>query len=170
MSVSTRIGINTGKMIVGNMGTDRKMNYTIVGNNVNIAARLEGVNNIYASWLLVSESTWREADSGTHAGVLVIRRLDRVRIVGINDLVLLYNIMGFAAEMSREEKLSVDAFHNGLEKYLNRRFAEAEDLFRKAGNLNPEDGTPGVFIERCRKFIAEPPATGWDGVMTMATK
>ena len=146
------------------------MNYTIMGNNVNIAARLEGVNKVYASWVLVSESTWQEADSGTHAGVLVARRLDRVRVVGINEPVQLYNIMGFAAEMSREEKLSVDAFHDGLEKYLNRRFAEAEDLFKKAADLNPEDGAPGVFIERCRKFIAEPPAAGWDGVMTMATK
>lgn len=170
MPVLTRIGINTGKMVVGNMGTDRKMNYTIMGNNVNIAARLEGVNKVYASWVLVSESTWREADSGTHAGVLVARRLDRVRVVGINEPVQLYNIMGFAAEMSREEKLSVDTFHDGLEKYLNRRFAEAEDLFKKAADLNPEDGAPGVFIERCRKFIAEPPAAGWDGVMTMATK
>ncbi|MBO7163296.1 MAG: adenylate/guanylate cyclase domain-containing protein, partial [Spirochaetaceae bacterium] len=170
MPIYTRIGINTGKMVIGNMGTDKKMNYTMMGNNVNIAARLEGVNKVYASWILVSESTWDEANSGQHEGELVARRLDQVRVMGINKPVQLYNIMGFAAEMTEDEKKSVEVFHRGLDLYLGREFSQAIELFQEAGRLNPEDKAPDVFIERCQKFLKEPPAPEWSGVMTMSTK
>ena len=170
MPIYTRIGINTGKMVIGNMGTDKKMNYTMMGNHVNIAARLEGVNKVYASWILVSESTWEEANSGQHEGELVARRLDQVRVMGINKPVQLYNIMGFTAEMTENEKKSVEVFHQGLDLYLEREFSRAIELFKEAGRLNPEDKAPDVFIERCQKFIKEPPASDWSGVMTMSTK
>ena len=170
MPIYTRIGINTGKMVIGNMGTDKKMNYTMMGNHVNIAARLEGVNKVYASWILVSESTWAEANSGQHEGELVARRLDQVRVMGINKPVQLYNIMGFTSEMTENEKKSVEVFHQGLDLYLSKGFAQAITLFQEAGRLNPEDKAPDVFIERCQKFIAEPPASDWNGVMTMSTK
>ena len=170
MPIYTRIGINTGKMVIGNMGTDKKMNYTMMGNHVNIAARLEGVNKVYASWILVSESTWEEANSGQHEGELVARRLDQVRVMGINKPVQLYNIMGFTAEMTEDEKKSVEVFHQGLDLYLGREFLRAIELFQEAGRLNPEDKAPNVFIERCQKFIKEPPAPDWSGIMTMSTK
>ena len=170
MPIYTRIGINTGKMVIGNMGTEKKMNYTMMGNNVNIAARLEGVNKVYASWILVSESTWDEANSGQHEGELVARRLDQVRVMGINKPVQLYNIMGFAAEMTEDEKKSVEVFHRGLDLYLGRKFSQAIELFQEAGRLNPEDKAPDVFIERCQKFLKEPPAPEWSGIMTMSTK
>lgn len=170
MSILTRIGINTGKMVIGNMGTDKKMNYTMMGNNVNIAARLEGVNKAYSSWVLVSESTWTEANSGEHQGKLLARRLDKVRVMGIEKPVQLYNIMGFVSEMTEEEKESVEVFHHALDLYLQRNFQQALDLFKKAGQLNQQDKTPDVFVERCQKFIKTPPASDWSGVMTMSTK
>ena len=170
MPILTRIGINTGKMVIGNMGTDKKMNYTMMGNNVNIAARLEGVNKAYSSWVLVSESTWTEANSGDHQGKLLARRLDKVRVMGIEKPVQLYNIMGFVSEMTEEEKESVEVFHHALDLYLQRNFQQALDLFKKAGQLNQQDKTPDVFVERCQKFIKTPPASDWSGVMTMSTK
>ncbi|MBQ4331670.1 MAG: CHASE2 domain-containing protein, partial [Spirochaetaceae bacterium] len=170
MPILTRIGINTGKMVIGNMGTDKKMNYTMMGNNVNIAARLEGVNKAYSSWVLVSESTWTEANSGEHQGKLLARRLDKVRVMGIEKPVQLYNIMGFVSEMTEEEKESVEVFHHALDLYLQRNFQQALDLFKKAGQLNQQDKTPDVFVERCQKFIKTPPASDWSGVMTMSTK
>ena len=170
MPIYTRIGINTGKMVIGNMGTDKKMNYTMMGNHVNIAARLEGVNKAYASWILVSESTWEAANSGEHEGKLVARRLDQVRVMGINKPVQLYNIMGFAKDLSEAEKEAVDVFHEGLDRYLGRDFAGAIALFEKAKGLNPADGSPQVFIERCKKFLQTPPSPDWSGIMTMSTK
>lgn len=168
--IRTRIGINTGKMVVGNMGTDSKMNYTIMGNQVNIASRLEGVNKAYNSWILVSESTFQEANKGIHNGKLVFRRLDKVRVMGINEPIQLYNLMGFADEMSQNEIKSVDLFHQALDKYLEKRFEEAEKLFLHAASLNPNDQTPKVFIDRCTKFQMEAPPKDWNGVMTMLTK
>jgi adenylate cyclase len=88
MPLLTRIGINTGDMVAGNMGTENKMNYTIMGNAVNLAARLEGVNKQYGTWILASEDTVREAGDS-----LLTRKLDRVRVVGINEPVRLHEIL-----------------------------------------------------------------------------
>lgn len=170
MPILTRIGINTGNMVVGNMGTSSKMNYTIMGNHVNIAARLEGVNKVYNSWILVSESTWLSANKGEHEGELISRRLDKVRVMGIDKPVQLYNIIGFAEEMTDAEISAVDLFHEGLECYLDKRFVEAKRFFEHAASLTPKDGTPQVFVERCKKYISDPPPENWDGVMTMSTK
>lgn len=168
--LETRIGINTGNMVVGNMGTNMKMNYTIMGNDVNLASRLEGVNKIYKSWILVSETTWNEADSGEHKGELVSRRLDRVRVVGINKPVQLYNILGFKSEMPQNELASLDEFHEALDKYLARDFKKAGKMFMNANKLNPADGASLVFAERCKDYLKQGIPDDWDGVMNMTTK
>ena len=168
--LETRIGINTGNMVVGNMGTSMKMNYTIMGNDVNLASRLEGVNKIYKSWILVSETTWNEADSGEHKGELVSRRLDRVRVVGINKPVQLYNILGFKNEMPPDELASLGEFHEALDRYLARDFKKAGKMFMNANKLNPADEAALVFAERCKDYLKHGIPDDWDGVMNMTTK
>ena len=169
-SILTRIGINTGKMVVGNMGTDRKMNYTVMGNNVNIASRLEGVNKIYGTWIIASESTWNDANSDKNQGQLVARRLDKVRVMGIEQPIQLYNIIGFASELPNEELEAIDMFHRGLDLYLDRHFDTALKYFHMAMKANPFDTVSDVFIKRCQKYMEEPPAPSWNGVMTMMSK
>lgn len=168
--INTRIGINTGDMVVGNMGTEQKMNYTMMGNNVNLAARLEGVNKVYKSWILVSEATWNEANSGEHEGILLARRLDKVRVVGINTPVQLYNIMGVKAELPKEIIESVNLFHQGMDFYLKKDFINAGKLFVAAQKLNPEDETPSVFIDRCKKLHKSGVPANWDGIINMTSK
>ncbi|MBO5236590.1 MAG: CHASE2 domain-containing protein [Spirochaetaceae bacterium] len=170
MPILTRIGINTGNMVVGNMGTSSKMNYTIMGNHVNIAARLEGVNKVYNSWILVSENTWQAANRGEHEGELAARRLDKVRVMGIDKPIQLYNILGFTEEMTDAELSAIKLFHEGLDAYLCKKFTEAKRFFEQTVTLNPKDRTPQVFIDRCKKYITTPPPENWDGVMTMSTK
>ena len=85
----TRIGVNTGEMVVGNMGTNKKMDYTIMGDSVNLASRLEGVNKEYGTWLCVSEATCRAAGDG-----IVVRRLDRIRVVGKSQPIRIYELVG----------------------------------------------------------------------------
>jgi class 3 adenylate cyclase len=89
----TRIGINTDKMAVGNMGTEKKMNYTIMGNAVNLASRLEGINKIYGTWILVSENTIKETNQ-----LLLSRQLDRVKVVGINEPVRIHEVLETKAD------------------------------------------------------------------------
>lgn len=168
--INTRIGINTGNMVVGNMGTDQKMNYTMMGNNVNLAARLEGVNKVYKSWILVSEATWQAANTGEHEDVLLARRLDKVLVVGINTPVQLFNIIGVKAELPKEAIESVKLFHEGLDLYLNKDFINAAKLFVAAQKIYPEDETPSVFVERCKQFHKKGVPEDWDGIMRLTSK
>ena len=168
--LESRVGINTGNMVVGNMGTDLKMNYTIMGNDVNLASRLEGVNKIYHSWILASEQTWNEANSGEHEGVLLARRFDRVRVVGINKPVQLYNIIGVKNEISEEQKQSVEIFHEALDTYLNRDFMKAGKLFLEANKCYPSDESSLVFASRCKAYNEQGVAKDWDGIINMTSK
>lgn len=170
MLLHTRIGINTGTMVVGNMGTDMKMNYTIMGNDVNLAARLEGVNKVYGSWILISESTWNAANAGENEGKLLARRLDRVRVVGIETPVRLYNLVGLKSELDDAYVECVNVFHSALELYEKKDFAKAKELFQKALALVPDDGPSSVFAARCDEFIKKGVGQNWDGVLTMTTK
>jgi class 3 adenylate cyclase/CHASE2 domain-containing sensor protein len=168
--LESRVGINTGNMVVGNMGTEMKMNYTIMGNDVNLASRLEGVNKMYHSWILASEQTWNEANSGVHEGKLLARRFDRVRVVGINKPVQLYNILGFKDELSEDQKQSVEIFHDGLDKYLKRDFQGAGKRFIEANKCFPSDESPLVFAARCKDYLSTKLPDDWDGVINMTSK
>ncbi len=161
----TRIGINSGPMVVGNMGTDAKMNYTIMGNDVNLAARLEGVNKVYGTWILASEASYNAAGEG-----FLGRRLDRVRVVGINTPVQLYNVMGLTEEMSQDTIDGVANFHEALDLYLEQNFEKATKYFNEVKKLIPDDPPSDVYLERCRKFAITGVPDGWDGVVNMTSK
>lgn len=163
--LATRIGINTGDMVVGNMGTERKMNYTIMGNAVNLAARLEGVNKQYGSWILVSQATLTAAGPG-----LLARRMDRVRVVGINEPVQLYEILDTEAEAGEEAKAVVESFHKGMDAFEAKEWSEAKRLFKATLQIREGDGPSGKYLERCEKFLKTPPAANWDGVFSLTEK
>lgn len=168
--IRTRIGLNSGDMVIGNMGTDQKMNYTMMGNNVNLAARLEGVNKVYKTWILASQATWENANRGAHEGVLLSRRLDKVRVVGISTPVQLYNIVGVKAELSDEVRESVKLFNAGIDHYQAKDFSNAAKLFAAADKLNPTEEVASVFLERCNEYIKNGVSDDWDGVVNMMTK
>lgn len=166
MPINTRIGINTGQMVVGNMGTDTKMNYTIMGNDVNLAARLEGVNKMYGSWILVSQSTWEDTN-----GEFLGRRLDRVRVVGINTPVQLYNILSLKSEASERDLELIDFFEKGIDKYRDRDYAAALKIFEKCANLNPDDGPSNAFAKKLAELVANPGlAKTHDDIVNMTSK
>lgn len=166
MPIFTRIGINTGDMVVGNMGTEKKMNYTIMGNDVNLAARLEGVNKKYGTWILVSESTWNETN-----GAFLGRRLDRVRVVGINTPVQLYNIMGIKSEASTEMLKLVDVFEAGITCYREKKYKEAYDLFKECLSIVPEDEPSKMYAERMLPLITDTSAgVEHDDIVNMTSK
>lgn len=168
--LKTRIGINTGEMVVGNMGTSSKMNYTIMGDAVNLASRLEGVNKVYKSWIMCSDQTWNEANSMEKRGLLAARKLDKVRVVGRDESVQLWNILGFINELPDNVLEALAIYEKAMEKYENRDFKEAGKLFVKANALDDSDETPLVFAQRCREFIEKGVPAGWDGIVNMTSK
>jgi adenylate cyclase len=170
MPLYTRIGINTGEMVVGNMGTSNKMNYTIMGNAVNLAARLEGVNKQYhTGGILISEYT-----KSMIGDEFICRSLDRVRVVGINTPVRLYELLGSRSEPGlRGEDAVPDtlaAWEEALALYEKRRFREAEEIFRSLAAQNEADNTARLYLDTCRSYIAAPPPDDWDGVNNLSQK
>ena len=161
----TRIGINTGDMVVGNMGTAKKMDYTMMGNAVNLAARLEGVNKRYGTWLLMSESTY---DTGGKD--FATRRLDRVRVVGINTPVRLFELVEEKSKLSSAKKEIIEIFDEGLTIFEERDWKKAQGYFKKALDVDPEDGPAKYYLERCENYAKKPPRKDWDGVYNLTEK
>jgi adenylate cyclase len=163
--VYTRIGINTGEMVVGNMGTSQKMDYTIMGNSVNLAARLEGVNKQYGTWVLISEETYN-----TGGNEFTVRQMDRVRVVGIQEPVRLYELIDEKSATGADTLEAIELFHKGQELFESRQWDAAAAQFRKVQKILPGDGPSEVFIKRCQGFKKSPPAASWDGVFNLSVK
>jgi adenylate cyclase len=161
----TRIGINTGSMVVGNMGTQKKMDYTIMGNSVNLAARLEGVNKQYGTWVLAGEDTVKEAGDS-----VLYRRLDRVRVVGIDEPVRLCEVLELRDNATEEIKERTGFFHEALDLFENRDWDRAQKAFEKVLTVTPDDEASRIFINRCGRFKESPPPPQWDGVFNLDTK
>jgi len=161
----TRIGINTGEMIVGNMGTQKKMNYTIISNAVNLASRLEGVNKQYGTWILASDITIQETK-----GKLLTRRLDRVRVVGINEAVRLHEILELKADASDALFERVYLFNKAMDLYESRGWKDAHGAFNQVIKLFPNDWTSHVYLDRCRQYMDNPPGPDWDGIINLTEK
>jgi adenylate cyclase len=161
----TRIGVNTGSMVAGNMGTENKMNYTIMGNAVNLAARLEGVNKQYGTWILASEDTIRETGN-----FLLARKLDRVRVVGINEPVRLYELLDTMENAVPRQIKLVEVFHGALNLFENRNWKQAADGFREALSIEAGDKPARKYLDRCTDFVKKPPSDTWDGVYSLTEK
>jgi len=168
--ITTRFGINTGNMVIGNMGTNMKMNYTIMGNAVNLASRLEGVNKVYHSHILVSEETWLQANKDEYKDTIVAKPLDKVRVLGIEKPVQLYTLLGFANELPMTCIKATKLFEQGYDLYLNKQFAKAKLYFEKAFELYPEDESTQLFIDRCNQYTLQPVSTNWTGIVTLQQK
>jgi len=166
--IFTRLGINTGDMVVGNMGTPNKMDYTIMGNAVNLAARLEGVNKQYdTGGILISEYT------RSHIGdEFVIRPLSRVRVVGINTPLRLYELLDIASEAPPELLNMVKNWEEAFKLYENKEFKAAEDIFQGICGKNEKDMAARKYLNRCIKFQSSPPDDKtWDnGVDNLTEK
>ena len=165
----TRIGINTGDMVAGNMGTANKMNYTIMGNAVNLAARLEGVNKQYGTWILASEGAMLEASAQSRE-TLLYRRLDRVRVVGINEPVRLCELLDMAQTANEQDKKLVKIFNEALANFENRKWKEATEGFNEALLIKPNDTPSVIYLDRLKQFSVSEPVITWDGVYNLTSK
>jgi len=166
--IFTRLGINTGDMVVGNMGTPNKMDYTIMGNAVNLAARLEGVNKQYdTGGILISEYT--RAHIGNE---FILRSLSKVRVVGINTPLRLYELLDIASEAKPELLDMVKNWEQAFTLYEKRDFLAAQNIFQVIYNKNNGDLTAKKYLNRCVKNYSSPPDEKvWDnGVDNLTEK
>lgn len=163
--IGVRMGINTGAMVVGNMGSAQRLNYTIMGDAVNVAARLEGANKVYASGTMISESTYQQAKDYIEA-----RELDRIRVVGKHEPISVYQLLDRKGEVSGIMKDLVSQFAHARSLYEAREFAEAHAAFKLCTSIDPEDGPSRTFLARCEAYMKEPPPADWDGVFIMSEK
>jgi adenylate cyclase len=161
----TRIGINTGEMVVGNMGAENKMDYTIMGNAVNLAARLEGVNKQYhTGGILISEYTKEKIGDE-----FLCRRLDRVRVVGINTPLRLYELLAVREQLTVSREI-IKRWEEAIDLYEQRQFKEAAKMFASLKEQNPEDRVTQLYANRCEAFAAKPPPGDWDAVNNLTEK
>jgi hypothetical protein len=157
--VTTRFGINSGSMVVGNMGTNNKMNYTIMGNAVNMAARREGVNKQYGTRILAAEDTIVQAGSG-----IISRRIDHVRVVGIQRPVIIYEPLDLAETAPEETRKLAELFNTAIGIFEKRDWTAAEAAFEAVLNLESDDGPAQLYLDRCRANRKNPPPADWDGI------
>ena len=174
LHMRTRVGLNSGAAVVGNMGSQTRFNYTMMGDTVNLAARLESAAKTYGAGTLVTETTKRACE--LRDASFLFRYLDRIVVKGRTQPVAIYELIGLASDVSAGQRASVERFEEGLALYHGQDWDRARSAFLAAAELEPGGpDAPGhsparVYAGRCEYLKAHRPAGDWDGVWVMHTK
>ncbi|MCC5854356.1 MAG: adenylate/guanylate cyclase domain-containing protein [Idiomarina sp.] len=168
-SLAMGIGVHTGVMNVGNMGSEFRMAYTVLGDNVNLGSRLEGLTKGYGVDILFSENSLA-ALSCLVEPLFLYRRLDRVRVKGRETPLTIYQLMGYLNTASEQEKQLATSSDSALELYEQGHFKGALRAFKKHLEDQPTDPVAQLYLERCEEYLATPPPADWDGVYTHTSK
>jgi adenylate cyclase len=162
--IAIGIGLNTGPVNVGNMGSDKRLAWTVMGDNVNLASRLEGMTKQYRSRIIISESTFSDV-----AHEFVAREVDRIRVKGKKQPVVIYELLAPISEQPAYASL-LRQYNAALNVYRDQNWLEAAEKFGELLAEYPDDGPTQVLLQRCLEFMEEAPAPDWDGVYVMKSK
>jgi adenylate cyclase len=165
VEIFARAGINTGPMVAGNIGSARKTNYTVLGDGVNLASRLEGANKVYGTELLVGEGTMKAAGE-----TVEVRSIDVVRVKGKTRGVRVYELLGMKGALGAGDRTWLGRWEEAVAAYRARRFDEALLGFQETRRARPGDPVSRFYVERCAAFLVAPPPREWDGVHELHEK
>jgi adenylate cyclase len=162
--ISIGIGLNTGLLNVGNMGSAKRLSWTVMGDNVNLASRLEGINKQYHTQIVISEATYRKVPDR-----FVCRELDKIRVKGKHQPVNIYELLDVIAEKSNYESF-LNQFDGAAAAYRAQDWRGATGKFGELLATHPDDGPTQVFLQRAMEYLENAPEPDWDGVYVMKTK
>jgi adenylate cyclase len=165
LKLGLRTGVNTGSMVAGPMGYARKLNYSAIGDTVNLSSRLEGANKAYHTEIMIGPMTYDLAKDHFE-----FRFLDLLRVKGKKIPVRVYELMAAKDNLSQELIRLNAAYHEGIELYRQRQWNDAKKSFERALSINKEDGPSQTYIERCVFYLKEPPNEDWDGSFGLDSK
>ncbi len=164
-AISARMGINSGNVVAGNIGGEKRFDYTVLGNEVNLASRLEGVNKLYNTEIIIGENTHQLLD-----GEFELREIDAVRVKGKTVAVRIFELQGPTGSLDKTQAQRNQHFAEGLGHYKQQSWQTAIEEFQLALEHIAHDGPALVYVERCKELNDHPPSPDWDGVYDITTK